>query len=124
MKQFRTVRQYLARLPGAARARCQTLRRAIRQAAPQAREVIHYNMPAFEWNDILVWYAAFRNHIGFYPRAGTIRAFRDELQGYRTSKGAIQFPLEREIPAGLVKKMVRLRLKETAATKKQAGTRR
>jgi uncharacterized protein YdhG (YjbR/CyaY superfamily) len=75
-------------------------------------------MPAFQWNGILVWYAAFKGHIGFYPRASAMAAFKDELTKYKTSKGAIQFPMEETIPAGLVKRIVRFRVKEN----KQWGT--
>lgn len=124
MKRFSTVDEYLSGLPKKVRERCESLRKTIRQAAPQAEEVIHYNMPAFECNGMLVWYAAFKNHIGFYARASAVEAFKDDLAQYKTSKGAIQFPTEKEIPASLVKKMVTFRLKENAQAKKQRQTRR
>jgi uncharacterized protein YdhG (YjbR/CyaY superfamily) len=66
---------------------------------------------------MLVWYVAFRDHIGFYPRASAIAAFKDELAGYKTSKGAIQSPIEKMIPAALVKKIVKFRVKENQREK-------
>jgi uncharacterized protein YdhG (YjbR/CyaY superfamily) len=126
MKTFHSVDEYLSALPQTARAALESLRKTICQAAPQAEEVIHYNMPAFQWNGILVWYAAFKGHIGFYPRASAMAAFKDDLTNYKTSKGAIQFPLEKPIPAGLVKRIVSFRVKEnkqlvTAAIKGRAN---
>src|SRR5215467_1806741 len=112
MKKYRTVDEYLSRLPKTAKDNVEGLRKTIRRAAPQAEEVISYNMPAFKWNGMLVWYAAYKKHIGFYPRPSRIEAFKDELADYKTSKGAIQFPLEKGIPVSLVKKIVKFRLKE------------
>lgn len=124
MKSFNTVDEYLSALPKTAREILESLRETIRQAAPQAEEVIHYNMPAFKWNGMLVWYAAFKEHIGFYPRASAMAAFKDELAGYKTSRGAIQFPMGKAIPAGLVKKIVKFRVKENEQEEKETGQRR
>jgi uncharacterized protein YdhG (YjbR/CyaY superfamily) len=121
MKNVQTVDEYLSALPKEVRDILAGLRKTIRQAAPQAEEVISYNMPAFRWNGMLVWYAAHKDHIGFYPRASAILAFKDELAGYKTSKGAIQFPIEEAIPTNLVKKIVKFRLKENEQSQK--GTR-
>jgi uncharacterized protein YdhG (YjbR/CyaY superfamily) len=118
MKKFRTVDEYLSALPKNIRDTLAELRTTIRQAAPKAREAISYNMPAFESDGILVWYAAFKKHVGFYPKPSAIVAFTKELAGYKTSKGAIQFPLEQGIPTSLVKKMVRFRLKENQQRQK------
>lgn len=112
MTNFHTIDEYFDSLPETKRGMLESLRKTIRQAAPQAKEVISYNMPAFELNGLLVWYAAFQKHIGLYPKASAITAFKDELKGYKTSKGAIQFPIEKGIPATLVKKIVKFRLKE------------
>jgi uncharacterized protein YdhG (YjbR/CyaY superfamily) len=112
MKTFKTVDEYFSGLPKSTRDSMQKLREIIRQVAPKAEEVISYNIPAFKWNGMLVWYAAFKKHIGFYPKASGIAAFKDELADYKTSKGAIQFPLEEGIPVNLVKKIVKFRLKE------------
>jgi len=75
-------------------------------------------MPAFKLSGMLVWYAAYKKHIGFYPRPSGIEAFKDELTAYKTSKGAIQFPIEEGIPTSLVKKIVRFRIKENEQTQK------
>jgi uncharacterized protein YdhG (YjbR/CyaY superfamily) len=115
MKKFQTVDQYLSALPQPARDAAATLRQAIRQAAPQAEEAISYKMPAFKWNGILVWYAAFKNHIGLYPRPSAIAAFKVELAPYKTSKGAIQFPIDQPIPTSLIRKIVKFRLKENSS---------
>src|SRR5215471_21815399 len=104
MKNFNTVDEYFSGLPKSTRDSMQKLRDVIKQVAPKAEEVISYNIPAFKWNGMLVWYAAFKAHIGFYPRASAIVAFKKDLAGYKTSKGAIQFPIEKGIPTGLVKK--------------------
>jgi len=118
MKKFQTVDEYLSASPKEARDILAGLRKTIRQAAPQAEEVISYNMPAFKWNGMLVWYAAHKDHIGFYPRASAISAFKRELAGYKTSKGAIQFPIEKAIPTNLVKEIVKFRLKENKESQK------
>jgi uncharacterized protein YdhG (YjbR/CyaY superfamily) len=121
MKQFQTVDAYLSAFPEKVRRILTGLRKTIRQAAPQAEEVISYNMPAFRWKGMLVWYAAHKDHIGFYPKASAILAFKGELAGYKTSKGAIQFPIEKVIPTDLVRKIVAFRLKENEQSQK--GTR-
>src|SRR5262245_21250643 len=118
MKKFKTVHEYLSAVPKEVRDALEEMRKTIRQAAPRAEEVISYNMPAFRANGILVWYAAFRKHIGFYPKPSAIVAFKEELAGYKTSKGAIQFPLEQGIPTNLVKKMVKFRVKENEQKQK------
>lgn len=112
MRKFQTVDQYFSALPSQARDAATSLRQAIRQAAPQAEEVISYNIPAFKWNGILVWYAAFKNHLGFYPKASAIAAFKLELAPFKTSKGAIQFPIGEPIPTALVKNIVKFRIEE------------
>jgi uncharacterized protein YdhG (YjbR/CyaY superfamily) len=116
MKKSKTVAEYFAALSNPQKERLQELREVIRQTAPQAEEVISYSMPAFKSDGaLLVWYAAFKNHIGLYPKASAIVAFKKELGGYKTSKGAIQFQIGKKIPAALVKKIVKFRLKEIAA---------
>jgi uncharacterized protein YdhG (YjbR/CyaY superfamily) len=113
MKKFKSVADYMAALPKPAKSRLQELRKIIRDAAPKAEEAISYNIPAFKMNGSpLVWYAAFKKHVGLYPRVSAIVAFKSKLAAYKTSKGAIQFPLEKPIPASLVKNIVKFRLKE------------
>jgi uncharacterized protein YdhG (YjbR/CyaY superfamily) len=94
------------------------LRKSIRQAAPQAEKRISYNLPAFQWNGMLVWYAAHKAQIDFYPRDFAVAAFKGEPGGYKTSRGAIQFPIEKAVPANLVKKIVKFKVKENAARAK------
>lgn len=74
-------------------------------------------MPVFKQNGILVWFAAFKNHIGFFPKISAIEAFKEKLSSYQTSKGTIQFPINEPIPLDLVKEIVKFRVKENSASK-------
>ena len=121
MTKFQTVGEYLSGLPEPARDAVLRLRQAIRQAAPQAEEVISYNMPGYRLNGMLVWYAAFKNHIGFYPKASGIAVFKDKLTRYKTSKGAVQFPISEPIPLSLVKQIVNFRIEENSRTESTAS---
>ncbi|HMR93044.1 MAG TPA: DUF1801 domain-containing protein [Chitinophagaceae bacterium] len=115
---FETIDQYHAHFPANVQQALDSIRKAIRQAAPKATEVISYNMPAFKQNKNLVYYAANKAHIGFYPTPSPIKAFKEDLEKYHTSKGAIQFPLDRPMPLALVKKMVRFRIAEDREAQK------
>jgi len=107
----KTVDEYLARVAEPARSTLQKIRAAIRSAAPsEATEGISYGIPMFKHKGVLVWFAAFANHCSFFPTAGVIAAFQNELKAFRTSKGTIQFPVDKPLPAALVKKMVKARL--------------
>lgn len=88
------------------------LRDVIRKAAPKATETISYNMPAFRQEKVLVYYAAYKNHIGFYPTPGPLNVFSEELKKYKSSKGAVQFPIDEKLPAALIRKMVKFRVDE------------
>jgi uncharacterized protein YdhG (YjbR/CyaY superfamily) len=88
------------------------IRKTIRAAAPEAEEKISYQMPAFAQHGILVYFAAFQDHIGFFPTAEGVAAFRDELNDYKISKGTIQFPLNKAIPYDLITRIVRHRVQE------------
>ena len=88
------------------------LRDIIRMAAPQAQEVISYGMPAFRQNGMLVYFAAWKNHIGFYPTSSAIKTFKKDLSNFEVSKGTVQFPLDKPIPKGLVTKIVKFKVKE------------
>ena len=116
---FTNTDEYIALFPPRQQAMMQQLRAIIKEAAPDATEVISYNMPAFKGNGILVYFAAYKNHIGFYPTAAPISVFADRLQGYKTSRGAIQLPISDEIPAELVREIVRFRV--AADAKKAKG---
>lgn len=111
-KVFNSVDKYIAAQPENIKALLQEIRQIIKQAAPAASEVISYGMPAYKQHGVLVYFAANKQHIGFYPTASPIVVFADELTAYKTSKGAIQFPLKTGIPAELVEKIVKYRINE------------
>jgi uncharacterized protein YdhG (YjbR/CyaY superfamily) len=107
------VDTYLAALPDDKRAAPERLRKAVRAAAPEATEVISYRMPAFSYHGPLVCFAAFKNHCSFFPMSTSVMiAHSDELEGYETSKGTIHFPAAKPLPAALVKKLIRARMRE------------
>lgn len=124
---FTSINEYHANYTGAALQRLEEIRAAIREAAPHAKEEISYNMPAFRQHGVLVYYAAYKAHIGFYPTGGGIQAFQNEFGSYKYSKGAVQFPINEPIPVALVQKIVRFRIEEDAeaaalkAQKKKPG---
>ena len=107
-----SVDEYIASQPESIRKLLDEIRQIIRQTAPNAIEVISYGMPAYKMNGVLVYFAANKQHIGFYPTASPIVVFKDELTAYKTSKGAIQFPVKTGIPTALVKKIVEFRIQE------------
>lgn len=118
---FTTIDEYHASVPENIAVILETMRKAISQAAPKATETISYNMPCFKLHNNLVYYAANKSHIGFYPSSSPMVAFRDELANFKTSKGAIQFPLDKSLPISLIKKNVKFRMVEDlskAKTKK------
>ena len=119
MENSGSVDQYLAGVPEPARATLEKLRVLIRSLVPaEATEAIGYGMPTFRYKGALVGYAAFAKHCSLFPMNGTlIEEFKDQLAGYRTSKGAIQFPPDRPLPAALVKKIVKARLAENEKKK-------
>ena len=116
-KGFKTTEEYIEAFPPDVQDGLRQIRQAIREAAPQAEEVISYQMPAFKQNGILVWFAAFKNHIGFFPKVSAMDAFKGKLPGYQTSKGTIRFPLNKPIPVELVKEIVKFRVKENLSEK-------
>ncbi len=105
-----TIDAYIAAFPAAVQKRLQQVRRAVVAVAPEATPTISYRMPAFVLDGNRIYFAAFNNHIGLYPGPAAIVEFQDELAGYRTSKGAIQFPFDAPLPLPLIKKIVRFRL--------------
>lgn len=106
------IDDYIDRFPGEAQQLLQQMRTTIKKAAPKAEETISYGIPAFRQNGMLVWFAAFKNHIGFYPHASGITAFKKELSAYKSAKGSVQFPFESPLPLALVSRMVKFRVKE------------
>ncbi len=118
-RQFKTIDEYIATFPPEVQEKLQTLRRTIKDAAPEAEEAISYQMPAFKLNGNLVYFAGFKNHIGFYAIPSGIAAFKKDLAPYKTSKGTVQFPLDKPLPLALVRKMVKFRVKENLAKKQK-----
>ncbi len=112
---FKNIDEYHAMFPPEVQEQLEKLRKIIKESAPHAEETISYNMPAFKTSKVLVYYAAYKNHIGFYPTSQPITVFKEELTKYKTSKGAIQFPLNKSFPAALIKKIVKFRLSATEA---------
>lgn len=111
------VNAYLAKVPEPARSTLEKMRATIRSVVPaEATEGLSYGMPAFRYKGALVGYAAFKKHCSFFPmQASLIDEMKDELKGYRTSKGTLQFPVDKPLPAALVKKMVKARVAENEA---------
>jgi len=117
-RQFKTVDEYIAQFPKNVRDVLEELRQVIKEVAPNAEETIDYGIPTFKFNGNLVHFAAFKNHIGFYPTPSGIEAFKKELTTFKQSKGTVQFPLDRPIPFDLVKRIVKFRVKANASKKK------
>ena len=117
-KVFKTIDEYVATFPKNVQSILEELRQAIRESAPEAEEAIRYQMPTFRLNGNLVHFAAYKNHIGFYPTPSAIERFKGKLSAFKTSKGAVQFPLNEPIPFALVKEMVRFRVKENISENK------
>ncbi len=114
----KTVDQYLAAVPEPARSTLNRVRSAIRSAAPpEATEIISYGIPAFRHKGVLVWFAAFSNHCSLFPTASVIEKFKSDLKGYSISKGTIQFPVDKPLPAALIKKMVKARVAQIESKK-------
>ncbi len=114
--------EYIASFPEDTQKLLKQLRAAIKKAAPKAEEVISYQMPTYKLNGALVHFAGYEKHIGFYPTPSAIAAFKKELSAYKSSKGAVQFPLDKPLPLVLVTEIVKFRVKEDsekAATKKK-----
>ena len=114
-----TVDAYVASFPRDVQKKLLQIRRLIKQLAPDAVEKISYKMPAFFLNGVLVWYAAYSKHIGFYPMGSGIAKFERELKRYKHAKGSIQFPLDGPLPIGLIKRIVMFRVKENFTRRKK-----
>jgi len=114
------VDKYIAGFPEATQYLLHTIRTTIKKAAPAAEEVISYQMPAYKYNGMLVFFAGYKNHIGFYPGAAGIEAFKKDISSYKNAKGSVQFPLDKPLPLKLITKIVKFRVqqnKEKAALK-------
>lgn len=118
-RRYETIDEYISIFPPDVQQILEKLRKVIQDSAPNAHETISYGIPAFKLNGDLVYFAAFKKHIGFYPRGpSAIEVFKDELSGYEQSKGTIRFPLDQPIPFDLVKRIVKFRVQQNESGKR------
>jgi len=115
MKSYADHDSYIADFPEEIQARLQEIRKIVAKTAPKAKETVKYGIPTFELNGNLVHYAAYKNHIGFYPTPSAIEAFSKELASYVTSRGTVQIPHTEKLPVALIKRMVKFRVEENLA---------
>ncbi len=119
---FKNIDEYIAQFPEEVQVILEKIRATIRAAAPEAEETINYQMPTFKLYGNLVHFAAYKNHIGFYPAPSGIAAFQKELSAYKGAKGSVQFPLNQPVPYDLIRDITLFRVLENqakAAAKKQ-----
>lgn len=118
-KKVESVDAYLAAVPEPARSTLNKIRATIQSVVPEGTtEIISYGIPAFRHEQVLIWYAAFVDHCSLFPTASVIEKFKGELKGYRLAKGTVQFPIDKPLPATLLKKMVKARLAEIGDKKR------
>ena len=108
-----SISEYINAAPKEARKKLREMRACIRAVAPGAEESLKWGMPAFSYRRILVTFAAFKNHIGFYPTPSAVRVFASDLSKFATAKGSIQFPLEKPLPLPLIRKITAFRVRES-----------
>ena len=116
---FTSIDEYIAAFPEETQKILEALRAVIKAAVPEAKEKISYQMPTFDLNGNLVHFAAFKNHIGFYPTPSGIEAFKQELSGYAGAKGSVQFPINQPLPLDLIRRIVEYRVAENRAKRKK-----
>ncbi len=121
MKNFQNIDDYIAKFPEDVQKVLEQIRVTIQKAAPQAEEAISYQIPTFKLNGNLVHFAAWKNHIGFYPTPSGTKEFQKEIAKYVFAKGSIQFPLNEPMPLALITKIVNFRVKENEGKKKKSG---
>lgn len=109
---FKDVDQYIAAQPLGIQATLQKLRLSIQKAVPKAQEVISYQMPAYKYHGMVVYFAAFKKHYSFFVRPSYLNVFRPELGNYKTSKSAVNIPLEQKVPVGLITRIVKFAAKQ------------
>lgn len=114
MQTFASVADYIAAQPKDRQAILKKVRAAIRKAAPKAEEGISYGMPAYKQNGPLVYFAAMKNHLGFYPTGQGVEAFKIAFAKYKGSKGAVQFPWDEPVPYDLIARVVKHRISTNA----------
>jgi uncharacterized protein YdhG (YjbR/CyaY superfamily) len=106
------VLEYINAAPKEARKKLREMRACLRKAAPGAEENLKWGMPAFSFKRILFTYAGYKRHIGFYPTPSAVKAFAKGLSSFKTAKGSIQFPLDKPLPAGLIRRIAAFRIRE------------
>jgi uncharacterized protein YdhG (YjbR/CyaY superfamily) len=109
----KSITEYINAAPKEAQKKLREMRACIRAAAPGAEESLKWGMPAFSYRRILVTFAAFKHHIGFYPTPSAVKAFANDLAKFATAKGSIQFPLEKPLPLPLIRKITAFRVRES-----------
>jgi len=109
----KNIEEYIYSAPSEVQEKLWELHERIRSAAPGATEALKWRMPAYSYQKILVTFAVFKKHIGFYPMPSAIKAFEKELTKYKTAEGSVQFPLDKSLPLPLIKKIVKFRVKES-----------
>lgn len=115
----KTVDEYITRIPEGALSTFEKLRTLVLSVVPaEATETISYQMPAIRHNGVLVWYAAFSGHCSLFPTAAVMDKFKNELKGFKTSKGTVQFALDKPLPVALIKKIVKTRVAQSEAKKR------
>jgi uncharacterized protein YdhG (YjbR/CyaY superfamily) len=119
-KQFKTIDEYIKAFPEDVQSILKKMRKTIQEAAPEAKEAISYQIPTFKLNGNLVHFAAYKNHIGFYPTSSGIEAFKDELSPYKSAKGSVQFPIDKPVPYDLVKKIILFRVLKNLKKKRES----
>jgi uncharacterized protein YdhG (YjbR/CyaY superfamily) len=110
-----TIDEYIAGFPAATQLILEQLRATIKNLVPDVQESISYRIPAFKYHGVLVYFAAYKNHIGFYPTSSGIDAFKEELSEYKGGRGTVQFPINKPIPFDLIEKIVAFRVNENRA---------
>ena len=118
----KTIREYISAAPKQAQKKLREMQACIRAAAPGAEESLKWGMPAFSYKRILVTFAGFKHHIGFYPTPSAVNAFAKELSNYATAKGSIQFPLEKPLPSPLIRKITAYCVRESVEQDKKWKT--
>ena len=116
---FKTMDEYINTFPEDVRTILNELRQSIKETAPEAEETINYQIPTFTLHGNLVHFAAFKNHIGFYPTPSGMEAFKKELAPYKAAKGSVQFPIDRPLPLPLIRRIVEYRVKENLERKQK-----
>ncbi len=107
-----TTDEYIATFPESIQKLLQEIRETIKKAAPDAEECISYQMPAYKLKGMVVYFAGYEKHIGFYPGASGIASFKEKIAGYKNAKGSVQFPLDKPLPVKLITEITKFRVKE------------